>query len=758
MVNLESIPWKSINFKTGHEGRVGNFSFTQDKKGRIWVAFDNFKEGKEKVIVRYWDGRKLSPPQQIASETSCCKPQITSYLDGVALVWCSKRKNQWGLYCKIFDGEKWSEKIKINRKNEDALSPSLGTNGDDLWLAWEAHKGRVSAIRAVTFKQDKPQRKIKVSKGMTYSYRPAVSVSKEGDVYIVWDSYFKGTYNVFLRVYREGEWREIYRVSSDYRWEFMSSVTLDSSQRPWITWLCLTDVANADGVIDQWPTIRCTCFEKGCHKVKVEASRDLVSLCHGLLPKVYPSKTSVWGYLGRRRKPMIMMDIKGSIWLLWERKEIHDGSTIKTTGLLCAKRFEDEKWSEEVVLHRGHLLYTLPTYMLRSKNEIWVCTRGGLETLGDLHILWREWIDVKECPVFKSDKWLGWRFINLNKKRKMKIRRKVRVRGVEYKLYWGDIHCHSALSADAEGELDELIFYARDKANLDFCAITDNDCYILPMSNSEWFLAQHYSKKFNSSRRFVIFSGYEWSSRNGNGLPYNHRTILYHTDDQPIFRWIEPSSKKIEDLCRCIENTNGIMSAHHQKWKLCKSERERNVEVCSGWAVYIDDPKWIHKHLNRGYKFGFIGGSDSHRRNPGLCGALTGVYARSFTRKDIFEAMKNRRVYATNGSRIFLDFRINDSFIGEECQTTQSPKIKVTVEATKSPVKVDIYRNGEIIYTSTDPGRKIHVRFIDKECPRGECSYYYVMVLQNNRVPEYPSNVAVAEGNRAWSSPIWVYR
>ncbi|RJS84807.1 DUF3604 domain-containing protein, partial [Candidatus Bathyarchaeota archaeon] len=406
-------------------------------------------------------------------------------------------------------------------------------------------------------------------------------------------------------------------------------------------------------------------------------------------------------------------------------------------------------------LHKGHLFYTLPSDPF-NKEMLWVCTRGGLgETLGDVHILWREWPVPEECMKFTTDQWLGWFPVNLFKKRRRR-RRKVVVRGVEYKLYWGDIHCHSKISADVEGEVDEILFYARDKAGLDFCAVTDNDCYILPMSNSDWHLLNHFSEMFNSPGKFIVFSGYEWTSRDTDGLPYNHRTVLYLTDDQPIFRWTEPDSRHIDDLCRCIERTNGILSAHHQRWRIGNCDREKNVEVCSGWAVYIDDPECIHRHLREGYKLGFLGGGDSHRRNPGLCGALTGVFAKRFTREDIFEAISNRRVYATNGSRIFIDFRINDAFIGEECISKDKPKIKVRVEATKRPVKVDIYRNGELIHSVRENKEKISFSYIDRECPKGK-SFYYITVLQHEKVPSYPSNVAVAKGNRAWSSPIWVH-
>ena len=44
----------------------------------------------------------------------------------------------------------------------------------------------------------------------------------------------------------------------------------------------------------------------------------------------------------------------------------------------------------------------------------------------------------------------------------------------EYRLFWGDVHGHSAIS-DGKGSPGDYFTYARDVARLDFVVLTDHD-------------------------------------------------------------------------------------------------------------------------------------------------------------------------------------------------------------------------------------------------------------------------------------------
>ncbi len=765
-MDFKNLVWEGVDLSADMgKDYVGNLSFARDGEGRTWVTWDCFMthQRKESIVARCWDGEELSRPYTICKASTCCMPQVTTDFSGnVWVFWASRRRGRWDIYTRVFDGLRWQKELTLT-SNGDNFRPSVGTDSKGrIWVVWECHEGQGSLVKAKNYGDGTGSREIFVSPFIGENFRPQVCMGKRGEVYVVWDAYSEGTCNIYARGYVNEEWSDIQQVSRDDHWEFMPSVTVDGLNRLWVAWLCSTDVTNADGVIDQWPTIRCAHYDgvSWHHFIDQDGTSDMAFLGHGLLPKVSP-KTGVWGYLGRRRQPMLIADEQDGVWLLWERKEKHDSPTITTTGLLCGRFFDGEKWSKAVVLHSGQVFYVTSNNTMRNDGKIWICAKegryqlwpggGGGDPLG-IQLWFTKMPTPEKCEQLPTDEWVGWAPVCLSSKaERMNGEYSVNINGVRYRLYWGDPHCHSVLSADAEGEIDEILHYARDKAGLDFCVVTDNDFMYLPMSSSAWAIDQHYSEEFNAPGKFVVFSGYEWSARN----PINHRSIIYMTSDQPIFRWTEQGSRNIEELKECIKETNGIMHAHHQTWHLSDSPRECNVEVCSGWDIYIDDPECVHRHLAKGYIFGFIGGSDSHRRNPGLCGALTGVYAREFTRESILEAIKTRRCYATNGSRIFLDFRINDAFMGERCQIEGNPKIQVHVIGTRRLLQVELCRNGEAIHSKRGKGKELRFHFIDQDCPLGE-SYYYVRVTEEGEAPPYPSNIKVAKGNRAWSSPIWV--
>ena len=114
--------------------------------------------------------------------------------------------------------------------------------------------------------------------------------------------------------------------------------------------------------------------------------------------------------------------------------------------------------------------------------------------------------------------------------------------------------------------------------------------------------------------------------------------------------------------------------------------------------------------LNRGNRFGLIGGGDIHDGRPGdelhslqespdeyhllWRQGIMGVWAKDLTREAIFEALWNRRVFATTNVRLFLEFSVCDAPMGSQVKSARSRPIHVRAASDSAIANIDIVRNG----------------------------------------------------------------
>jgi hypothetical protein len=193
------------------------------------------------------------------------------------------------------------------------------------------------------------------------------------------------------------------------------------------------------------------------------------------------------------------------------------------------------------------------------------------------------------------------------------------------------------------------------------------------------------------------------------GYTNNHRTVVYPVSGVPLIRHSEVQND-ISQLHRAVQAAGGLALPQHATWTPTERAMEPGVEVTSAWGIYIQQsPSHYHRLLDLGHPYAFMGHSDSHRRNPGLGGALTGVYAEELTDRAIIEAIRDRRMFATNGSRIFVDSRANRAFMGRSV---------LSEDGAVEIVEAVLVRDGVPVKSVLGEGRKrLHVEFKEKSLP-----------------------------------------
>ncbi|NQU43303.1 hypothetical protein HQ520_08455, partial [bacterium] len=321
------------------------------------------------------------------------------------------------------------------------------------------------------------------------------------------------------------------------------AVCVAADGTPWVAWIRCGDVENEDGVVDQFNEIECAHLRDGKWVREVVAD-----LRYGLLPIA-----GVWGYPGRRRRPYIVPDDRGGVWVMWERKEPHNGPTTKVPGCFCGRRYADGCWQEPVRLIEDGYMDYFPAMHGVEDGTIVVAAQKGCPEDGRLGrgVVVALDVAVEGAPVLERDTGFEqWLPIHLTEREFfLPPERELEQDGETYHLLFGDPHTHTCLSCDAEGDLIESLAYARDRAKIDFVTITDNDfVYGGRLSDAGWRDTMVQGQAWSEEGRFIAIPGYEWTQTNWGPTRPQHRSVLFSSYDQPILRWRDAEGDPIEAL------------------------------------------------------------------------------------------------------------------------------------------------------------------------------------------------------------------
>lgn len=335
------------------------------------------------------------------------------------------------------------------------------------------------------------------------------------------------------------------------------------------------------------------------------------------------------------------------------------------------------------------------------------------------------------------------------------------------RLYWGAIHGHTDMS-DGEFAPDDYFAYGRDIGLVDFCSVADHDWELVEHERSRrrGGLAhiEKLVRKYHEPGRYVTITAYEWMSPEGHiNIYYNNDSIgnpAYIGNVSILDRVEAPTVKKLLELYKYRDDVVLIPhSSHGQAWVSFDEDLMPLVEIYSCWgsSEYKLGPigSGMQEGLLKGYKFGFIGGADSHHGSPGhtdrpskykILGCREGfaaVYAPKLTREAIFDAFRRRSCYATTAERILLEFNVNNVSMGGELAASIGDTLifKGCVGGTSSVKSIELICEGEVIASSSVSSIIEHFSF-ESRAVGGE-HYYYLRATQS-------------DGEKAWSSPIWV--
>lgn len=768
-----------------------------------WVAWSAYGSDGSRCFTRRFDGRVMNDIEPL-SPANCMQtqPLCLPLDDRVVFVWYEKENDAYRVCRRGHDGAQFSSRevlVDLPRYAKPGeLEASIDANGE-LWLAWSQAEKGASVIAVWRVAPDGTKTGWRLTAGGERDYRPRLEVLAGGGAYVVWDAYGAGGYDVYGCGLSAKSPSPVVRISRDSAWETRPALCRDNAGRLWCVWVRCKDVIWKDSVIHQKFSVRGAIRDGNDSDWRpltgIDSGADIAPLHYGLLTD-FDRKPPCLGHQGRRLRPMLRAAEDGGVWLFYEVKMDDSLQTLDSLGRLFVQRSKNGEWSAPLNVAEGLVHYELPHNRLIGK-EVFLIGRASncnqpSENVDELY-LWKAPIHPA-LPEVTADRrtvdLTHWREIDLPLPCLVRLTgERTRLPGPargRFQLIWGDFHVHAEGSVECEGALDELANYARDKSGLQALTISDNDNFWSfgvrgnqrRLTDFEWDTNLGNAKVLNAPGCFALFPGYEQTigAQHGTSPPRqtrNHTSVMADADEmerdrfEQMAHYLEAVEKARRctgrDVVECVrwakeKGYYPLPHAHHNWWRLVDQTIQTCCDVTTAWMRNIEEYDIYHRYLNEWKQFGFTGSSDGHYRNPGLGGAVTGLWVTEVSRPAVLEALRARRVYATAGQRILIEFAINETFMGDLLVVDEDPVIRWRVVGEDGEdYTLRVLRDGRRMYETPFTGNT-EGEIVDKRLTihRPGQHYYYLEIESAKVIPDYPANAAHALGGKAWSTPVWL--
>ena len=337
---------------------------------------------------------------------------------------------------------------------------------------------------------------------------------------------------------------------------------------------------------------------------------------------------------------------------------------------------------------------------------------------------------------------------------------------VETNLYFGQLHSHTNLS-DGQGTIDEAYQYAKNIAGVDFVAVTDHSNWFANDTqanindgsmSSTWNTGLSTADKYNKEGEFVAIYGYEmtWSGSTGG---YGH----INTFNTPGFETRTNKNMNLQNYYNVLKTQEQSLSQLNHPGKTfgdftdfahydaAIDEVVTLIEVGNGEGAirtsgYFPSYEYYTRALDKGWHVSPTNNQDNHKGKWGNANtARTVVEATDLSRDSIYEAIRERRTYATEDENLRISYKVNGNTMGSILDATDSLTFEISVE------DINAGDNIKSISIIGDGGKVVN--YIDNinstsknwtfNLDKNVSSYYYV------RVDQADKDIAV-------TAPIWV--
>ncbi len=737
--------------------------------GEVWLTWLEFIPGEGDVIwVGKKDGDGWANQQKVIEQPGrFARPTLT--FDSKKRLWLSyeryvPKQKQWDVVARMHEGDgKFGPPMTVSENPGNDINHSVAAGKDGaLWFAWQGdHEGRFEIFARRLSEEVSAEKMERISHTAHGDWRPSIAVGSSGDVVVAWDYYNGEDFDVLYKRRTPGGWKETIVAAGGPAFQGRAQIAANSKNEFWLLWeegeknwgkfyrgneKVWDNVTDAYGPVHRFRTLKIA---------KLDA-QNRISTPASPLPTPAFQKADQRKNLRQASEKLgafyergkLAIDEKDRLWVAYRHfyqpqlgaaePVIHH---IEAGWKIFARRLEKDGWSE-LISFDAHQRDGLQRLSIAAKNDQLLAAysagrtdrRNDAQTRG---VVFGE-IDRKagESPAIKLENVKTFALAN----EKTYVPEHPSFQG--RRLFWGDLHRHTDISLCFpfyDGSLDDGYRYGIEAGALDFLAITDHSRDIDKgnVQSQLWWRSLKEVTRHSLHESFFPYFAFERSNNNTdhNVISLNEDILRPHQPPLPEF-WAEIDENTFTIPHRTAptpaEPLNGKIWEYHDEAK------RPLLEIFQGFRD-MDVEESANTGLEKGYRFGFVASSD----HLSTSASYAGVWAEEASKESIFHAMKSRRTFGAT-DRISLVLRAGDRWMGEKFSAKQFPEFQINVRGT-APIKAVIFKqNGkQIASLPFEAGSKdLALSFTPPSIEAGE-HYFYVHTIQ-------------ADGNQAWSSPIWV--
>ena len=330
----------------------------------------------------------------------------------------------------------------------------------------------------------------------------------------------------------------------------------------------------------------------------------------------------------------------------------------------------------------------------------------------------------------------------------------------DWNVYFGQLHAHTNLS-DGTGSVEEAFVYASKVENLDFFAVTDHsdsfdnaDAGAIGADgrsiSADWAAGKQAAASVTNGN-FVGLFGFEmtWPEDKQLGHISTFNTPGWQTRDQADFENVptalEHYYKALTTVPGSVSQFNhpDIIHGDFERFDHYSPEYDEAISLLEiAGEDGVVDCAYYDLALDKGWHVAPTNNQNNHNGQWGDASrARTVILAETLTEEALYDAMKDRRVYATQDSDLTVYYTLNGAVMGSILPKSKEAEITVFLsDPTDEAIgNVEVVADGRTVLTEQvgTPAQMLELSV------SGGYSYYYLRITQ-------------PDGDVAVTAPVWM--